>query len=112
MTTAEAATPSPYVELERDAWRALRAGEPPILTEVELDGLRSLRDPIDLGEIEEIYLPMVRLLDLFITNDGRLRETIGTFLGEPVAPTPFVIGIAGSVAVGKSTTARVLHTLL
>lgn len=104
--------PSPYVELDRDAWRALRAGTPLSLTPGELDALRGLRDPIDIGEVEDVYLPLARLIGLFAAADARLRDTVGAFLGDSVAPTPFVIGIAGSVAVGKSTVARVLRTLL
>ncbi len=104
--------PSPYVELDRDAWRALRAGTPLSLTPGELDALRGLSDPIDIGEVEDVYLPLARLIGLFAAADARLRDTVGTFLGHPVAPTPFVIGIAGSVAVGKSTVARLLRTLL
>ncbi len=112
MTTAGEGTPSPYVELGREAWRALREGRPLPLTSEELEALRGLSDPIDLGEVTDVYLPLSRLIDLFVAADARLRDTVGTFLGEPVAPTPFIIGIAGSVAVGKSTVARLLRNLL
>ncbi|HEY7483295.1 MAG TPA: type I pantothenate kinase [Streptosporangiaceae bacterium] len=104
--------PSPYVEFDRAAWRALRESTPLSLTPDELDKLRGLRDPIDLDEVEDVYLPLSRLLNLFATADGRLRDTVSTFLSEPVPATPFIIGIAGSVAVGKSTTSRLLRTLL
>ncbi|WP_285694621.1 type I pantothenate kinase [Actinomadura sp. NBRC 104412] len=104
--------PSPYVELSRDAWRALRENTPLPLTPGELDALRGLRDPIDITEVEEVYLPLSRLLNLFFLAEGGLRDTVGTFLGERVEPTPFIIGVAGSVAVGKSTTSRLLRTLL
>jgi type I pantothenate kinase len=104
--------PSPYVEFDREAWRALRENTPLALTPEDLDGLRGLRDPIDIAEVEEVYLPLSRLLDVFATADGRLRDTVSTFLSEPVPPTPFVIGVAGSVAVGKSTTSRLLRTLI
>lgn len=104
--------PSPYVELSRDDWRALRASTPLPLTPGELDALRGLRDPIDILEVEEVYLPLSRLLNLFFLSDGGLRDTVGGFLGGPVQPTPFIIGVAGSVAVGKSTTSRLLRTLL
>jgi type I pantothenate kinase len=103
---------SPYVELDRDAWRALRAGTPLSLTPADLEEIRGLGDPIDLDEVEDVYLPLSRLLRLFVTGDGRLRDTVSAFLGEPVAPTPYIIGIAGSVAVGKSTVARLLRVLL
>jgi type I pantothenate kinase len=112
MTSSGAAAPSPYVELGREAWRALRAGTPLSLTAGELAQLRGLGDPIDIGEVEDVYLPLSRLLGLFVAGDGRLRDTVGAFLGEPIAATPFIIGVAGSVAVGKSTVSRLLRTLL
>ncbi|MGH3391321.1 MAG: type I pantothenate kinase [Actinomadura sp.] len=102
----------PYVELTRDTWRALRANTPLPLTPGELDELQGLGDPIDLDEVEDVYLPLSRLLNLFATASGQVRESVGEFLGEPVRPTPFIIGVAGSVAVGKSTTSRLLRTLL
>lgn len=104
--------PSPYVELSRDAWRRLRESTPLPLTAGELDALRGLRDPIDITEVEEVYLPLSRLLNLFFLADTRLRGTVSEFLGDEVKPTPFIIGVAGSVAVGKSTTSRLLRTLL
>ncbi|GAA4073999.1 MULTISPECIES: type I pantothenate kinase [Actinomadura] len=112
MTSGWDAVPSPYVELSREQWRALRENTPLPLTPGELDALRGVRDPIDITEVEEVYLPLSRLLNLFFMADGRLRDTVGGFLGEPVRPTPFIIGVAGSVAVGKSTTSRLLRTLL
>ncbi|WP_067822760.1 type I pantothenate kinase [Actinomadura kijaniata] len=112
MTSGWDSVPSPYVELSRDAWRALRANTPLPLTPDELDALRGLKDPIDITEVEEVYLPLSRLLNLFFLSDGGLRDTVSGFLGGPVQPTPFIIGVAGSVAVGKSTTSRLLRTLL
>ncbi|MFC9977780.1 type I pantothenate kinase [Spirillospora sp. NPDC127200] len=112
MTSGWDSVPSPYVELSRDAWRGLRENTPLPLTPGELDALRGLKDPIDITEVEEVYLPLSRLLNLFFLSDGGLRDTVSGFLGEPVQPTPFIIGVAGSVAVGKSTTSRVLRTLL
>jgi type I pantothenate kinase len=112
MTSGWDSVPSPYVELSRDAWRALRENTPLPLTSGELDALRGLKDPIDITEVEEVYLPLSRLLNLFFLADGGLRDTVSGFLGEPVQPTPFIIGVAGSVAVGKSTTSRLLRTLL
>lgn len=82
------------------------------LTAGELDELRGLADPIGLAEVEEIYLPLSRLLRLYYEASAGLRETVGAFLGERIRPAPFVIAIAGSVAVGKSTTARVLRVLI
>jgi type I pantothenate kinase len=100
------------VELDREAWRMLRANTPLPLTATELDALRGLHDPIDLSEVEEVYLPLSRLLNLFATSDDRLRDTVAAFLGAPVRPSPFILGVAGSVAVGKSTISRLLRTLL
>lgn len=78
----------------------------------ELDEVRGLTDPIQLSEVEAIYLPLSRLLRLYYEASGGLRETVGAFLGEQIRPAPFIIGVAGSVAVGKSTTARLLRTLI
>jgi type I pantothenate kinase len=110
MTSIGGATP--YIEVDRATWRGLRAGTPLSLTPDELEEIRGLGDPIDIGEVEDVYLPLARLLHLFVTGDGRLRDTVAAFLGEPVAATPFIIGVAGSVAVGKSTISRLLRTLL
>ncbi|AEF41850.1 Pantothenate kinase [Hoyosella subflava DQS3-9A1] len=106
--------PSPYVALERDQWRALRKSQPMVLTENELRGLRGLGEQIDLAEVEEVYLPLSRLIHLQVAARQRLFAATATFLGEahPDQQVPFVIGVAGSVAVGKSTTARVLQALL
>jgi type I pantothenate kinase len=112
MTSIGGGTPSPYVELDRDAWRAQRAGTPLALTPEELEEIRGLGDPIDIDEVEDVYLSLARLLRLFVSGNGRLRDTVSAFLGEPVAPTPFIIGVAGSVAVGKSTISRLLRVLL
>jgi type I pantothenate kinase len=96
----------------RDAWRNLRASTPMSLTAEGLDEVRGLGDPIQLGEVEDIYLPLSRLLRLYFEASAGLRETIGGFLGQDIRPAPFIIAVAGSVAVGKSTTARVLQTLI
>ena len=100
------------MDLDRAAWRGLRASTPMSLTGDELNELRGLGDPIELGEVEDVYLPLSRLLRLYYEASDRLRETVGGFLGERIRPTPFIIAVAGSVAVGKSTTARVLRTLI
>lgn len=108
--------PSPYVEFDRAQWRALRMSTPLKLTEDELIGLRGLGEQIDLLEVEEVYLPLARLIHLQVAARQRLFAATSEFLGEPQQnpdrPVPFVIGVAGSVAVGKSTTARVLQALL
>jgi type I pantothenate kinase len=112
MTSTGGGVPSPYVEFDRESWRALRAGTPLSLSPGELEEIRGLADPFDIDEVEDVYLSVARLLRLFVAGDGRLRDTVSSFLGETVAPTPFVIGVAGSVAVGKSTISRLLRLLL
>lgn len=82
------------------------------LTGEELNELRGRADPIELGEVEDVYLPLSRLLRLYYEASAGRRETVGAFLGERIQPAPFIIAVAGSVAVGKSTTARVLRTLI
>jgi type I pantothenate kinase len=82
------------------------------LTAEGLDAVRGLADPIQLGEVEDVYLPLSRLLRLYFEASAGLRETVGSFLGQQIRPAPFIIAVAGSVAVGKSTTARLLQTLV
>ncbi|WP_443060399.1 type I pantothenate kinase [Streptomyces sp. NBC_00459] len=105
---------TPYVDLTRAEWSALRDKTPLPLTAEEVEKLRGLGDVIDLDEVRDIYLPLSRLLNLYIGATDGLRGALNTFLGEQGAQTgtPFVIGVAGSVAVGKSTVARLLQALL
>ncbi|GAA4222370.1 type I pantothenate kinase [Streptosporangium album] len=103
---------TPYVELSREQWGDLRKNTPLTLTEDELEELRGIDDPIDLAEVTDIYLPLTRLLNLHFTGARQRSAALNTFLGTSPRPAPYVLGIAGSVAVGKSTTARLLHTLL
>ena len=93
-------------------WAALRAATPLTLDEADLEDLRGINERLDLAEVSDIYLPLSRLLNLHVAATQRLHEVRDTFLGTPRAPVPYVIGLAGSVAVGKSTTARLLQALL
>ncbi|WP_299575578.1 type I pantothenate kinase [uncultured Williamsia sp.] len=106
--------PSPYIELDRRQWRTLRESVPLAMNEEELGSYRGLGEQIDLSEVADVYLPLSRLIHLQVAARQRLFAATSTFLGErnPERQVPFVIGVAGSVAVGKSTTARVLQALL
>lgn len=103
---------SPYVDLDRAAWARLSQSTPLPLTQADVDRLRALGDPVDLAEVDAVYRPLSRLLNLHVAATEQLYDATSTFLGEGAGRTPFVIGIAGSVAVGKSTVARLLRELL
>jgi type I pantothenate kinase len=103
---------SPYRTFSRAEWAALRDDTPMTLTAEEVTRLRSLHDRLDIKEVEEIYLPMSRLLSMYVAATQRLFRAQQSFLKTGDAKMPFIIGVAGSVAVGKSTTARVLQALL
>ncbi len=104
--------PSPYVVLERAEWAHLRADTPLTLSEADLVELHGINESVSLDEVVEIYLPMSRLLSLYVAATQDLYRATATFLGSRSAKVPYVVGIAGSVAVGKSTTARILRALL
>jgi type I pantothenate kinase len=103
---------SPFVDFDRESWARLGETSPLPLTAAELERVRSLGDDIDLDEVRQVYLPLSRLLNLHVQEGGRLYRAYRTFLGGTAARTPFVIGVAGSVSAGKSTTARLLRLLL
>jgi type I pantothenate kinase len=103
---------SPYSYLSREEWSQLRAATPLTLSEDDLIELRGLNEMVSLDEVAEVYLPMSRLLNLHVAAAQHLYQVMDMFLGKPVAKVPYVIGIGGSVAVGKSTTARILQALL
>jgi len=103
---------SPFVDFTRAEWARLRASTPLTLTDSDLTTLRGINERIDLDEVAAIYLPLSRLLNLHVAAAQALHQTTDTFLGTPPEQVPYVIGIAGSVAVGKSTTARILQALL
>jgi type I pantothenate kinase len=103
---------SPYRTFSRAAWAALREDMPLTLTSDEVMRLRSLHDRLDLQEVEDIYLALSRLLSMYVNATQQLFRAQQQFLGTRDIKMPFVIGVAGSVAVGKSTTARVLQALL
>ncbi len=104
--------PSLYREIDRAVWSRLAAGMEQPLTETEIVQLRGLGDRMDLVEVEEVYLPLSRLLSLYASATRRLGVSTDEFLGEDDSTTPFVVGVAGSVAVGKSTVARLLRELM
>lgn len=104
---------SPYVELERAAWAKLAGDIPQPLQPAEIERVRGLGDELDLEEVRQVYLPMTQLISMRVRLAGALYQATEAFLHAPQTQrTPFVIGIAGSVAVGKSTTARLLKELL
>jgi type I pantothenate kinase len=103
---------SPYRVFEREEWARLRADTPMTLKESELEQLSGLIEELSVEEVEQIYLPMSRLLNLYVAGAQQLHSISSKFLGRTDGKVPFIIGVGGSVAVGKSTTARVLKALL
>lgn len=104
--------PTPFVEIDRGDWAELAPRMPVALDEADIQRLRGLGDALDLTEVAEVYLPLSRLLNLYVAGARATRDATDAFLRRTPQPTPFVIGIAGSVAVGKSTIARLLTELL
>lgn len=103
---------SPYMEFSREQWAALRDSEPMTLTYEELLTLQGIDDELSIDEVEEIYLPLSRLLSYYVNARTSRQSVLMKFLKQKSQKIPFIIGIAGSVSVGKSTTARVLQALL
>src|SRR3984893_11576597 len=112
LAASTAATLSPYHHFTRDEWAALRADTPLTLSMEDLTRLRSLNDPISLEEVIAIYLPLSRLLALYVAATQGLYKATQRFLGAEGGKVPYIIGVAGSVAAGKSTLSRVMQTLL
>lgn len=112
MSVAPNLTLSPYREIDRADWARLAADLDQPLSEMEVVEIRGLGDRLNLTEVREVYLPLSRLLSLYATSTKRLGAATSEFLQEEDATTPFVVGVAGSVAVGKSTIARLLRELM
>ena len=103
---------APYITFTIEEWARLRADEPMTLEAADIESLRTLNDPISLAEAEIVYLPLTRLLSFYVEAIQNLHAVSSRFLGHNGKKVPFIIGVAGSVAVGKSTTARILRALL
>jgi type I pantothenate kinase len=110
--TVASAPPQLYREIPRAEWARLASGMAQPLIETEIVQLRGLGDRLDLQEVRDVYMPLSRLLSLYASATKRLGADTSRFLGEPDTTTPFVVGVAGSVAVGKSTIARLLRELM
>jgi type I pantothenate kinase len=106
------ATNERYLHFARPEWAALRASTPLTLEQADLDELRGINERIDLDEVAAVYLPLTRLLNLYVAATQNLHKASAAFLGTLAPKVPYVIGVAGSVAVGKSTFARILQALL
>ncbi|BDS50907.1 type I pantothenate kinase [Rhodoluna lacicola] len=103
---------SPFNEISREDWAVLGNSTELPLTESEIQQIRGLGDFLDIKEVQDVYLPLSRLLNLYVTEHQKLHRSTSDFLGERAGRVPFIIGVAGSVAVGKSTVSRLLKELL
>ena len=113
VTVADSTLPlSPYREIDRADWARLAAGLDQPLSETEIVGIRGIGDRLNLAEVREVYMPLSRLLSLYASSTRKLGAATSAFLQEEDTTTPFVVGVAGSVAVGKSTIARLLRELM
>ena len=103
---------SPFNEISREDWAELGNSTELPLTESEIQQIRGLGDFLDIKEVQDVYLPLSRLLNLYVAEHQKLHKSTSDFLGERASRVPFIIGVAGSVAVGKSTVSRLLKELL
>jgi type I pantothenate kinase len=110
--TTDDALLSPFVEISRSDWAELAKQTETPLTQTEIEKIRGLGDFLDLAEVNDIYLPLSQLLNLYVSETQQLHQITGKFLDKTNKRTPFIIGVAGSVAVGKSTVSRLLKELL
>lgn len=108
----EISSQSPYMLFNRDKWAALRQSEPMTLTQEELEELKGINEELSMEEVQDIYLPLTRLLSYYVNATKSRQAAMMEFLNEKALKIPFIIGVAGSVSVGKSTTARVLEALI
>ena len=108
----QSVNPTPFVEVSRADWAELGNATEAPLTEAEISQIRGLGDFLDIKEVKEVYLPLSRFLNIYVSEFSKLHRATSDFLGERSAKVPFIIGIAGSVAVGKSTVSRLLRELL
>lgn len=112
MNKAYEITFSPFRSFTRDEWKKLEEHPMFPVSEIDLTALQALNEPLTLNEVEDIYIPMVRLLQIHLAHYRNLHNERDQFFNTKSKPIPYIIGIAGSVAAGKSTTARVLQKLL
>jgi type I pantothenate kinase len=103
---------SPYLLLDREKWATLRKSEPMTLTEPEIEKLKGINEELSMDEVRDIYLPLSRLLSYYVKSTISRQMLMMKFLNEEYQKIPFIIGVAGSVSVGKSTSSRVLQALL
>ncbi|MSZ19834.1 MAG: type I pantothenate kinase [Actinobacteria bacterium] len=108
----QTANPTPFVEILRADWAELGNATEQPLTEAEISQIRGLGDFLDIKEVKEVFLPLSKFLNIYVSEYSKLHKATSAFLGERSAKVPFIIGIAGSVAVGKSTVSRLLLELL
>ncbi len=104
--------PSSYQSFTRDEWEQYRKDEPLVLTEDDLERLHGVNEIVSMSEIKDVYLPLSRLINLYVTETQSLYRVTNDFLSTSPTKVPYIIGVSGSVAVGKSTVSRVLQALL